>query len=150
MPASDSEDDRRGLREQRGTLSDQLVGALRPQKNAVRRRIADLDEQLNGMMDINQLPVEILLEILKLAIDIPPTPEEALSAGVAARWTENVLPVCRHWRRVVCSTPSLRRIIGLCSNPKWFALCVARSVELPVDLPLEQWLSRRMKSVAAT
>ncbi|KAI0755549.1 hypothetical protein C8Q74DRAFT_1221976 [Fomes fomentarius] len=121
MPGSDFEDDQRGLREQWGTLCDQLVRALRPQKNAVRRRIADLDEQLNGMMDINQLPMEILLEILKLAVDIPPTPEEALSAGVVARWTENILPICHHWCRVI-------RALSLIVIGQLWKICTSRLI----------------------
>ncbi|KAI0755531.1 hypothetical protein C8Q74DRAFT_312294 [Fomes fomentarius] len=126
-------------------LCDQ-VEALPPQEDAIRMRIADLDEQLNSTTDINLLPVEILIKIFKLVV-VPLTPEEALSARVAARWTENVFPVCRHWRRVVCSTPSLWRVVGVCSTPERLALCVARSAELPVDISVQQWPLQSMTSL---
>ncbi|KAI0755532.1 hypothetical protein C8Q74DRAFT_312316 [Fomes fomentarius] len=145
MLRSDLEDIRRGIRQQRNMLCDQ-VEALPPQEDAIRRRIADLDEQLNSTTDINMLPVEILINIFKLVV-VPLTPEEALSARVAARWTENVFPVCRHWRRVVCSTPSLWRVVGVCSTPEWLALCVARSAELPVDVSVQQWPVQSMTSL---
>lgn len=148
MHISDLEDIRRGLLEQRSTLlCDQGVEALQPepQEDAIRRRIADLDEQLNSTTDINLLPVEILIKILKLVV-VPLTPEEALSARVAARWTENVFPVCRHWRRVVCSTPSLWRVVGVCSTPEWLALCVERSAGLPVDVSVQRWPLQSMTS----
>ncbi|KAI0711356.1 hypothetical protein C8Q76DRAFT_797667 [Earliella scabrosa] len=127
------------LRQEEDTRRQQK--AVRQQQDATQAKIMDVDEHLNALLPVNRLPVEILVEIFYLSLNIPSDFFERRHTTIAPQ-LKSISGVCRHWRKVACSTPRLWRFVGVCSSPAWLALCLERCAGLLVDISLGERKNR--------
>ncbi|KAF8319690.1 hypothetical protein DL93DRAFT_2164375 [Clavulina sp. PMI_390] len=119
------------------------LSEISQEKELLKERIAHLDHQehmvklglaqaQNAMMPINQLPVEVLGEILRISMEIPSWSTDRI-------WNRPVFCTCHLWRTIILGLSpvwSRVKISGLTSL-KEINEWVSRAANCPLDVTLE-------------
>lgn len=97
---------------------------LLQEENLVAIHLSSVQSKLNSFLPVYGLPEELVVHIFKIV---------AASASTSSRWI-HVTHVCRHWRNIALSTPTLWTKILTSPGPDFATACLERS---GTDMPLE-------------
>lgn len=97
---------------------------LLQEANLVAMHLSVVQSKLNSFLPVYCLPKELVIHIFEIL---------ASSASTSSRWI-HVTHVCRHWRNIALSTPTLWRQILTSPGPEFATVCLERSGN---DVPLE-------------
>ncbi|KAH9917179.1 uncharacterized protein B0H18DRAFT_1214752 [Fomitopsis serialis] len=123
-----SDNDRARLR---GRSRQELQHWVSVEKQALQRRLLDLESLHNSTITVNTLPDELFVAIIRLAIVWDHSPSKWNRNHM--KWKTTVMAVCRHWRDTIVHTPLLWTGIYLTENLQFSDLCLTRSRDATID-----------------
>lgn len=98
--------------------------ALLARRVSVLADLAEVDRGLNATVPVNQLPDELVVEILAYLV-------EDGHKQASCPW-RSMMEVCHRWRVIICNTPFFWRQVSVGSKLDWLMVCLERCGTAPL------------------